>query len=391
MEEEATQPGNSSYSFAHQPLASESQMLRLSPTPHNSTTYPLSFTATQIVVDPRRLGQGNSGLNEEDLADICCILHPASLPAYRAAALIHDATPEHTISFDSDVKIREKENHIDTFELAAQGLKSCDIALRLSADLKDPMGGFHFGRNATRCDFVIGNNDLSKRISNIHFRIYINEYGIIMLEDQSTNGTAVDGALLRGKEKENGKDYRHTLEQGSIIHLTMTPPEEDYRFIVRIPQRDEISENAYQQNLTAFFLRMNNVRLENEARVAVKGGATKKDPVSISFQPLRNTDFSQLNLFPTPGQATPNQSALSSMGKYVKEWKGGAKYNKICCIGKGAFAVVYKISAKFDGVPYAAKELEKRRFMKNGILDQKVDSEMKIMRKIKHVSSIFPN
>ena len=75
------------------------------------------------------------------------------------------------------------------------------------------------------------------------------------------------------------------------------------------------------------------------------------------------------------------------MGKHVKEWKGGPKYNKICCIGKGAFAVVYKMSAKFDGVPYAAKELEKRRFMKNGILDQKVDSEMKIMRKIKHVSS----
>ncbi len=77
------------------------------------------------------------------------------------------------------------------------------------------------------------------------------------------------------------------------------------------------------------------------------------------------------------------------MGKHVKEWKGGVKYNKIRCIGKGAFAVVYMISAKFDGVPYAAKELEKRRFMKNGILDQKVDSEMKIMRKIKHVSSII--
>ncbi len=102
---------------------------------------------------------------------------------------------------------------------------------------------------------------------------------------------------------------------------------------------------------------------------------------------LNNTDKSQLNLFPTPGPATPNQSSLTSVGgKHVKEWRGGAKYNKICCIGKGAFAVVYKISAKFDGVPYAAKELEKRRFMKNGILDQKVDSEMKIMRKIKHVS-----
>lgn len=69
----------------------------------------------------------------------------------------------------------------------------------------------------------------------------------------------------------------------------------------------------------------------------------------------------------------------------IREWKGGAKYNKIGCIGKGAFAVVYKLTAKFDGIPYAAKELEKRRFMKNGILDQKVDTEMNIMRNIQHV------
>lgn len=74
------------------------------------------------------------------------------------------------------------------------------------------------------------------------------------------------------------------------------------------------------------------------------------------------------------------------MGRHVREWKGGQKYNKIGTIGKGAFAVVYKVSHKFTGELYAAKELEKRRFLKNGILDQKVDSEMNIMRKIKHVS-----
>jgi serine/threonine protein kinase len=76
---------------------------------------------------------------------------------------------------------------------------------------------------------------------------------------------------------------------------------------------------------------------------------------------------------------------MSSVGRYVKDWRGGLKYNKSGTIGKGAFATVYKMTAKFDGVPYAAKELEKRRFMKNGVLDQKVDNEMKIMQKIKHV------
>ena len=73
------------------------------------------------------------------------------------------------------------------------------------------------------------------------------------------------------------------------------------------------------------------------------------------------------------------------MGRQIREWRGGPRYNKVGTIGKGAFATVYKLTAKYDGVPYAAKELEKRRFMKNGVLDQKVDNEMKIMQRIKHV------
>lgn len=103
---------------------------------------------------------------------------------------------------------------------------------------------------------------------------------------------------------------------------------------------------------------------------------------------VTSADCHQLNLFPTPGSATPNPSMRTSRGIQRKEWRGGQKYNKIAMIGKGAFATVYKITAKFDGVPYAAKELEKRRFMKNGILDQKVDMEMKIMRKIQHVGLV---
>ena len=44
------------------------------------------------------------------------------------------------------------------------------------------------------------------------------------------------------------------------------------------------------------------------------------------------------------------------------------------------------MTSKFDGLPYAAKELDKTKFMKNGVLDQKVENEMKIMSKVKHVS-----
>lgn len=68
------------------------------------------------------------------------------------------------------------------------------------------------------------------------------------------------------------------------------------------------------------------------------------------------------------------------------EWKGSNGYNRGDRIGKGAFATVYEVTSKFDGAQYAAKELEKRKFMKNGVLDQKVETEMRIMRSIEHVS-----
>lgn len=46
---------------------------------------------------------------------------------------------------------------------------------------------------------------------------------------------------------------------------------------------------------------------------------------------------------------------------------------------------MYKVTTTFGGIPFAAKELDKRKFMKNGILDQKVENEMKIMQKVQHV------
>lgn len=67
-------------------------------------------------------------------------------------------------------------------------------------------------------------------------------------------------------------------------------------------------------------------------------------------------------------------------------WKGDDTYNVVEHIGKGAFALVYKIATKHDGELFAAKELEKRRFMKNGVLDQKIHNELLIMKDLRHVS-----
>jgi hypothetical protein len=189
-------------------------------------------------------------LRAEELADTCCVLHAASLPALQATVLIHEETSQNRINTDS--------------ELATIGFYS-NIKLRLSANLKGHNGGFYFGRNKQLCDFVIGEH---KRISKIHFKISVNQYGILMLEDLSKNGTSVDGFLLCGNDKENSNNNIRILKQGSLIVLAMIPPDEDYRFVVGIPQRDRKSENAYQENLTASFNRIGNDTRKKDDSIA---------------------------------------------------------------------------------------------------------------------------
>lgn len=216
------------------------------------------------------------------MADIICILHPASMAAYRAMDAIMEDAPQHTISTSSvPMRIRAgspmtwADEGPGSFELAAQGILSRDIALRLSAELKTTLSGFQFGRNPQRCDFVLGkgNAEGMKRISNIHFRIYVNEHGIIMLEDQSTNGTVVDNVMLRSKDKENNQ-YRHMLEQGSMISLLMTPPDEDIKFVVRIPSREGYFEDEYHSNLQEYFERLRALRAAREAQKAANAAQT---------------------------------------------------------------------------------------------------------------------
>jgi hypothetical protein len=238
------------------------------------------------VIDPRRLGEDNPMLSLEDQADVVCILVPQSTPAVRAVELLHETNPDRTITFGRGVNIRENRREASgdvQIPHAWADQEPRNLVLRLSAKLKDPVGGWHFGRHKTRCDFPIGWHEDSKRVSNVHFRIYVNEHGTLMLEDQSTNGTVVDGCVLRGKDKENIREFSHTLQTGTIILLTMTPPDEDYRFVVVEPQREEEGERAYEDNLTAFFLRVNDIRHRNEARRA-GGGAAEREPVSIVSQ-----------------------------------------------------------------------------------------------------------
>ena len=113
-----------------------------------------------------------------------------------------------------------------TVDITSQSDVSYNISLRLSADLKSLPSTFRFSRNKKHCDFVI--SDEQKRVSNVHFRIYFDFLGDLMLEDNSTNGTAVDSITLRSVGTYSLP--KHHLRQGSIISFGA-----DYKFIVCIP------------------------------------------------------------------------------------------------------------------------------------------------------------
>lgn len=308
--------------------------------------------ATQQVLDPRRVGRNNSGLNEDDVADVLAILHPATPTAIKIVENSAHTRPQHVLfRFSPDsmggslADIEEQETIIIDNNGDRIGQKSgagADLALRTSSwpSLRFKELGFVFGRNHNSADIVFG-QDSGKRISNQHFRIYLNQDGILMLEDMSTNGTIVDDILLKCKDLRFSKI--RMLTSGSIICIQNANDAEMIKFIVRVPSRVTHMER-FRENLRNFIAMC------------------------------------------TPGEDGTNAAQRVSkqyLGPTMK-WDGGDRYNIVGMLGKGAFATVHQLATKMDGRLLAAKELEKRRFMKNGMLDKKIDNEMQIMQSLRH-------
>jgi hypothetical protein len=209
-----------------------------------------------------------------------------------------------------------------------------------------------------------------------------------MIEDQSTNGTFVDRVLLTANPRpgDNKAIRRWVLNSGSNIKVLLHQQTQDLTFRVRIPRREDEYERAYLAKVEDFFLRHGLLGQGNPAAPL----APTTGPVDVFKQPAHPLTARKGADLEADVVAQPNLPHSPSRRKdrikpLAREWNGSGKYNKIGTIGKGAFAVVYKVTSKYDGNPYAAKELEKRRFIKNGVLDQKVDNEMKIMKKVNHV------
>uniref|UniRef100_A0A2D3UTK2 non-specific serine/threonine protein kinase n=1 Tax=Ramularia collo-cygni TaxID=112498 RepID=A0A2D3UTK2_9PEZI len=331
-----------------------------------------STQCTQGVVDPRRMGRNNSGLSAEDVADVMCILHPTTIAAFKLVAETAARAPEHILQnanlgrHDSDVTpsmVEEQETFVLNDNASNQAL---DLALRFSTRTIQPALGFVFGRNADLCDIAV-NGDVHKRVSNLHFAVYMNDSGVLMLKDMSTNGTMVDDVLLKGKSDHHPKS--RMLSHGSIIAIISYNNDEILKFIVRLPSRD-----GFQAQYEAQYRRYMARQSADEMRYRQRKG-------------------DELLLNPRLAPAHPRQQHTSVkapmiQNQYGMHWSGGDKYNVVGQIGKGAFASVYQLATKRDGQLFAAKELEKRKFIKNGILDRKLENEMQIMQSISHPSIV---
>lgn len=332
--------------------------------------------ATQTLVDPRRLGKQNSGFTDDEIADIICILYPKSENARRAVASLERESSKHLVARPTDGSSSVDYLFDDDpaqFGLATAVSGSHVIALKLSSTTKDPAQGFTFGRHQGRCDICF-THDPHKRLSNIHFRIFLNEYGVLMLEDTSTNGTVVDEVLLK-KSKPERCETRRTLSNGSQIKVLLHHNSNDLVFLVQVPRREGQDEVDFRRNIVTHKKRLLALADDQDAATMVPGPAGGP-PVLFPREPWGTNQIQR--------QALQHEATVESDERLPREWNGSDRYNRVGQIGKGAFATVIKVTSKYDGRPYAAKELDKRRFMKDGVLDQKVENEMKIMRSVAH-------
>lgn len=230
--------------------------------------------ATQEVLDPRRVGRNNSGLNQKDISDVLAILHPASPAAIQAVQMAAEHRPQHVFSRNANGTFADDFSDIDEQETIILNGPDApfnptsragdDIALRMSSELIDPKLGFVFGRNTNFSDIVLP-QDTGRRISNQHFRIFLNADAILMCEDLSTNGTFVDETLLLCRHYPRFNKVR-MIQPGSIISIRNSTDGEMIKFIVTIPPRISHLEQ-YEEKVRNFLARCapNDVQLQGES------------------------------------------------------------------------------------------------------------------------------
>ena len=309
--------------------------------------------ATQALQPGRR-----SPFEIPDAEDIICLLRPNSVPAYNIVENAARNTPQHVLFEDmngdltEDVPMDEGRSPVEPLKVNPRSL-----ALRMSSNLRDLPLGFVFGREPKLADINLSTGPQFKRISARHFRIYFNDSHILMIEDQSTNGTRVDRHNISCKSAQP----RRMLSEGTQIAVAVygdpsTRTVHEAIFTVSLPERDS---REYAKNLNEYVQRI------NKAKNARKPNGVFVDPGPPSANLL---------------------TAGTSQFHHGMHWSGHPKYKVVGKIGNGAFATVYQLSSVEEGNLLAAKEIDIKRVVKDGIMNQKVNNELAIMKRLSHVS-----
>ena len=385
--------------------------------------------ATQAATQPvPRKECFNSTLSEQDESDIICILLPTSPAAHEAVELTAKAAPQHILQNHGISHIYEAadqemttvcsrqcdnsdEEELDT-QLPDQIQSpwdgpAKDIALRFSSKVHNLKLGFTFGRNPAKCDLLLTNTD-NTMISNRHFRIFVKNNGVVMIEDTSTNGTIYEDLVLRTPKGHIGPNpaAQHTLCNGETIELPLEAKEgkqrgQSIRFSVKTPQRSELGAEKYTQNCIAYIKCVEQAERQHiflaeanaNSNVPSIPPVSYTTPIYLSLTLFLTQQQIPMHALPqgvapdTSPQTTSLLTAATGGNGHGMNWNGGPKYNVVGTIGQGAFANVYKLSSKRDGVVFAAKQLDKSRFAKDGALSKKMYNELNLIKTLRHVSA----
>ena len=313
--------------------------------------------ATQALQPGRR-----STFTIPDAEDIICLLRPNSVPAYHIVENAARSTPQHVLFEDTDIDLTEdvKMDDDEKSAVAPPRGNPRSLALRMSSNLRDLPLGFVFGREPKMADINFSTGIQFKRISARHFRIYLNDSHVLMIEDQSTNGTRVDRHNISCKSAQP----RRMLSEGTQIAVAVfgdpsTRTVQEAVFTVSLPERDP---QEYAKNLNEYIQRI------NKAKNAQKPNGVFVDPGPPSANLL---------------------TAGTSQFHHGMHWSGHPKYKVVGKTGNGAFATVYQLSSIEEGNLLAAKEIDIKRVVKDGIMNQTVNNELAIMKKLSHVGSSF--
>ncbi|EWC46332.1 hypothetical protein DRE_04503 [Drechslerella stenobrocha 248] len=306
--------------------------------------------ATQPATQPATQQQQPQRPKPPPDPSILLILHPASPAANAAVAYLARRYPAHV------------RNHIES---SLPGY----ICLSSNHPPKNAEAGYTFGRNPLKCDVALGQQSASRRVSNVHFRIFTTDEGVIMLEDCSTNGTWVDTVCLQSPravvnrhQLQGTPSRRRVLASSSQILLALGPVEDELKFIVDLKSTNY---KAWEQ---------------------IKGLHRPHVPNAM-LPPGRR---------PQAGQGH-NSDPTSEQYPFPEGWTGeNGIYEVGDIIGKGAFAIVRKLTQKSTGDLFAVKIIHKKVFgspeesgRKNGkarLLG--ILKEVEIMEQLKHPNII---